>query len=278
MTRPAPLPYAAPALAHMKTAILCGGFGTRIRDVADDLPKPMIPVGGLPILWHIMKYYATWDFNRFVLALGYRSSVIKQFFLNYEAYTNDFTITLGSAAVPRFESAHPEAGWEVTLAETGLTSMTGARVVQMKKYLAGDENFFLTYGDGVGDVDLARLLAFHKAHGRVLTVTGVHPPGRFGELEYGSDRRVTGFNEKPQVTGGRISAGFFVCRRELFQYLDPEDDTLVLEQAPMRRLVQDGQLMVYEHEGFWHPMDTYRDYKFLNELFDKGEAPWRRWK
>jgi glucose-1-phosphate cytidylyltransferase len=262
----------------MKTAILCGGFGTRIRDVADDLPKPMIPVGGLPILWHIMKYYASWDFKRFVLALGYRSNVIKQFFLNYEAYTNDFTITLGNGAQPRFESAHPETGWEVTLAETGLLSMTGTRVALMKKYLDGEENFFLTYGDGVSDVDLARLLAFHQAHGRILTVTGVHPPGRFGELEYGHDQRVTGFNEKPQVTGGRISAGFFVCRRQLFDYLDPHDEQLVLEQGPMRRLVQDGQLMVYEHEGFWHPMDTYRDYKFLNELHDKGQAPWRRWK
>ncbi len=262
----------------MKTAILCGGFGTRIRDVADDLPKPMIPVGGLPILWHIMKYYSSWDFSRFVLALGYRSQVIKQFFLNYEAYTNDFTITLGHGASPRFENVHAEAGWEVTLAETGLASMTGARVVQMKKYLDKESDFFLTYGDGVGDVDLAKLLAFHKSHGKILTVTGVHPPGRFGELEYGSDHRVTGFNEKPQVTGGRISAGFFVCRRELFDYLPADDADCVFEKEPMRALVDAGQLMVYEHDGFWHPMDTYRDYKFLNELHDKGEAPWRRWK
>jgi glucose-1-phosphate cytidylyltransferase len=262
----------------MKTAILCGGFGTRIRDVADDLPKPMIPVGGLPILWHIMKYYASWDFNRFVLALGYRSNVIKQFFLNYEAYTNDFTITLGSRAQPRFENAHPESGWEVTLCETGLPSQTGARLVRMKKYLADEENFFLTYGDGVGDVDLGRLMAFHRSHGRILTVTGVRPPGRFGELEYASDRCVSGFNEKPQASGGRISAGFFVCRREIFGYLDESDEGLIFEREPMRRLVQAQQLMVYEHDGFWHPMDTYRDYKLLNDLHDRGEAPWRRWK
>lgn len=261
----------------LKTAILCGGYGTRIRDVADDLPKPMIPVGGLPILWHIMKYYASWDFNRFVLALGYRGNVIKQFFLNYEAYTNDFTITLGNQAQPRFESAHPESGWEVTLAETGLASQTGARVSRLKKYLEGEDDFFLTYGDGLGDVDIGRLLAFHRAHGRVLTVTGVQPPGRFGELEYGSDKFVSGFNEKPQASGGRISGGFFVCKRELFNYLDPDDEQLVFEREPMRRLVQARQLMVYEHDGFWHPMDTYRDYKFLNDLHDKG-APWRRWK
>ena len=262
----------------MKTAILCGGYGTRIRDVSDDLPKPMIPVGGLPILWHIMKYYASWDFNRFVLALGYRGSVIKQFFLNYEAYTNDFTITLGSRAQPRFENAHPETGWEVTLAETGLASMTGARVFQMRKYLGDEENFFLTYGDGVSDLDLGKLLEFHKSHGRVLTVTGVRPPGRFGELEYGDDRRVTGFNEKPQMSEGRISAGFFVCRREVFDYLGDGAEDLIFERDPMRRLVEAKQLMVYEHDGFWHPMDTFRDYKFLNDLYDKGQAPWRRWK
>ncbi len=261
----------------MKTAILCGGFGTRIRDVSDDLPKPMIPIGGLPILWHIMKYYASWDFNRFVLALGYRSQVIKQFFLNYEAYTNDFTITLGKSAQPRFENAHPESGWEVTLAETGLAAQTGARVMRLQKYLAGDENFFLTYGDGVGDIDLHRLVDFHRAHGRVLTVTGVRPQGRFGELEYTAERSVTSFNEKPQTSAGRISAGFFVCRREIFKYLE-DDETLTFEREPMRRLVQAKQLMVYEHDGFWHPMDTYRDYKLLNDLHDQGEAPWQRWR
>jgi glucose-1-phosphate cytidylyltransferase len=261
----------------MRTAILCGGFGTRIRDVAEDVPKPMIPIGGLPILWHLMKYYASWNHQNFVLALGYRGHVVRQFFLNYEAYTNDFTINLGRDAQPRFHTTHPENGWQVTMAETGLTAMTGARVAKMKKYLVEEGDFFLTYGDGLGDVDLDKLLAFHRSHGKIMTVTGVHPPGRFGELEYDRSGHVTGFNEKPQVSTGRISAGFFVCRPQLFDYLDPKDDGLVFEREPMDQLVRDRELMMYEHDGFWHPMDTYRDYKFLNELHDKGEAPWRRW-
>jgi glucose-1-phosphate cytidylyltransferase len=260
----------------MKTVILCGGFGTRIRDVAEDVPKPMIPIGGLPILWHIMKYYAAWNHRQFVLCLGYKGRAIKDFFLNYEAYTNDFTLALGSGRPPCYHDAHPDSGWEITLAETGLRSMTGARVAQVKKYVADEEHFFLTYGDGVGDVDLARLLEFHVAHGRVATVTGVRPPGRFGELEYDGGARVTGFNEKPQVSGGRISAGFFACRRELFDYL-PDGPDVVLEREPMRQLVTDGELMVFEHDGFWHPMDTYRDYAYLNEIYEKGRAPWVRW-
>lgn len=247
----------------------------RIRDVAEDIPKPMIPIGDLPILWHIMKYYSTWGFERFVLALGYRGKAIREFFLNYKAYTNDCTVLLGLGEV-RHHDDHAEAGWEVTLAETGLHSMTGARVARLKRYLADESDFFLTYGDGVGDVDLDRLLAFHREHGCILTVTGVRPPGRFGELEYTDDKRVTGFNEKPQVSGGRISAGFFACRRELFDYL-PDDEGLVFEQEPMRKLVNDGQLVVYEHDGFWHPMDTARDYHYLNRLDENGTAPWQRW-
>jgi glucose-1-phosphate cytidylyltransferase len=261
----------------MKTIILCGGFGTRIRDVADDIPKPMITVGGLPILWHIMKYYASWDFKDFVLALGYKGRVVKDFFLNYEAYVNDVTLVLGGTKAPQYHNRHPETGWEITLAETGLRAMTGARVLRAAKYLSDDENFFLTYGDGVGDVDLEKLLAFHRSHGKMMTVTGVHPPGRFGELTYEGNLRVTGFNEKPQVTGGRISAGFFACRKELLSYLDPLDEQLALEHEPMRKLVRDGELMVFEHNGFWHPMDTYRDFQYLNDLAEKGKAPWIRW-
>jgi glucose-1-phosphate cytidylyltransferase len=260
----------------MKTVILSGGFGTRIRDVADDIPKPMIPIGGLPILWHIMKYYASWGHREFVLCLGYKGHAIKDFFLNYEAYTNDFTIVLGSPQPPRYRDVHPDSGWEITLADTGLRTMTGSRVAKVRQYLGGERDFFLTYGDGVGDVDLRALEEFHRSHGKIFTVTGVHPPGRFGELTYDGDRRVTGFNEKPQVSGGRISAGFFACRAELFDYL-PEGDSVMLEQDPMRQLVSDGELMVFEHDGFWHPMDTYRDYAYLNEIHDRGEAPWVRW-
>ncbi|MBF0328451.1 MAG: glucose-1-phosphate cytidylyltransferase [Nitrospirae bacterium] len=260
----------------MKTVILCGGYGTRIRDVADNIPKPMIPVGGFPILWHIMKYYSHWGHNRFVLCLGYKGQVIKDFFLNYEAHTNDFTITLGGNKTIDYHSRHSESDWQVTLAETGENAMTGARIRAVKRYLEGDTDFMLTYGDGVGNVDITKLIAFHRSHGKILTVSGMRPPGRFGELMSDSDGRVTEFNEKPQASGGRISGGFFVCRKELFDYLDARGD-LVFEQEPMRNLVRDGQLMVHEHDGFWQPMDTYRDYTLLNELYAQGSAPWVIW-
>lgn len=261
----------------MKVVILCGGYGTRIRDVADNIPKPMIPIGGLPILWHIMKYYAHWGHREFVLCLGYRGQVIKEFFLNYKALTSDFTVTLGGASSIRYHNDHSESDWSVTLVDTGLQAMTGARIRRVKRFLEDQENFLLTYGDGVGDVDLDRLIGFHDAHGRIMTVTAVRPPGRFGELMSDEQGLVSEFNEKPQATGGRISGGFFVCRRELFDYLDDRED-LVLEQGPMRNLVRDKQLMMFDHDGFWQPMDTYREYSYLNGLCDKGHAPWMPWK
>lgn len=260
----------------MKVAILCGGYGTRIRDVADDIPKPMIPIGGFPILWHIMKYYAHFNHKDFVLCLGYKGHVVKDFFLNYEARTNDFTVKLGARSAVDFHTNHDESDWRVTLADTGLEALTGARVHRVKKYLADEENFMLTYGDGVGDIDLDALVAFHKRHGKILTVTGVRPPGRFGEIVCDPAGKVLSFNEKPQVTAGRISGGFFVCRKEIFQHL-PDREDLTFEQEPMLNLVRDGQMMVYAHDGFWHPMDTYRDYKFLNGLAEKA-APWKKWK
>ena len=259
----------------MKAVILCGGYGTRIRDVADNIPKPMIPVGRYPILWHIMKYYASFGHKEFVLCLGYKGQVIKDFFLSYEAYTKDFTITLGQRETLAFHTQHDESDWKVTLAETGLDAMTGARIARIRAYV-GDEDFLLTYGDGLGDIDLAGLVAFHRSHGRVLTVTGVRPPGRFGELVRGDGGQVTEFNEKPQATGGRISGGFFVASKKLFDYLEDRDD-LVFEQGPMRKLVADGQLMVHEHNGFWQPMDTNREYQLLNGLYNAGKAPWVRW-
>ncbi len=260
----------------MKVVILCGGQGMRIRDVANDIPKPMIPVGGFPILWHIMKYYSNGGHNQFVLCLGYKGQVVKDFFLKYEAHTRDFTINLGNAKSIEYHSNHCESDWKVTLAETGLNTMTGARIKKIKNYMFEDENFMITYGDGVGDVDLDKLMKFHVTHGKILTVTGVRPPGRFGELMSDSKGLITEFNEKPQATGGRISGGFFVCRKELFDYLDDRED-LVFEQEPMRKLVKDKQLMVYEHDGFWQPMDTHRDYMLLNALCEKGEAPWMVW-
>ena len=259
----------------MKVVILCGGFGTRIRDVVDDIPKPMISIGRYPILWHIMKYYASYGHKEFVLCLGYKGQTIKDFFLNYEAHTKDFTIVLGRGGGLRFHTNHEESDWDVTLVDTGLNAMTGARIRKIKKYVGDDEQFMLTYGDGVGDIDIEKLLAFHKAHGKILTVTGVRPPGRFGELRSDPNGLVSEFNEKPQATGGRISGGFFVCRREIFKYLDERED-LVFEVEPMSRLVADRQLCLYEHDGFWQPMDTSREYQLLNSIYAKGNAPWVR--
>ena len=261
----------------MKVVLLCGGFGTRIRDVAEDIPKPMIPVGGFPILWHIMKTYAHFGHKDFVLCLGYKGHAVKDFFINYEARTNDLTMTLGQPRSIVYHTSHREADWQVTLADTGVQAMTGARVRRVRRYLETDETFLLSYGDGVSDVNLDELLAFHRSHGRIMTVTGVRPPGRFGEIIHDADGRIVTFNEKPQVGSGLISGGFFVCQRELFRYLDDRED-LVFEQEPMRALVQDGQFMVYEHKGFWHPMDTARDHKYLNHLCEEGEAPWMNWK
>jgi glucose-1-phosphate cytidylyltransferase len=257
----------------MKTVILAGGYGTRIRDVADDIPKPMIPIGPYPILWHIMKSYAHFGHKDFVVCLGHKGQVIKDFFMNYEAYTRDFTITFGKGQID-YHNVHTESDWRVTLADTGQRSMTGSRVSRIRKYL-GNEDFMLTYGDGVSDVDINALIDFHKSHNKVLTVTGVRPPGRFGEMMTNSDCQVTEFNEKPQATAGRISGGFFVAKPELFDYLS-DDESLVFEQEPMRKLVADNQLMMFEHDGFWQPMDTSREYTLLNSLYDKGEAPWVR--
>jgi len=260
----------------LKVVILCGGQGTRIRDVSDNMPKPMIPVGGFPIVWHIMKYYASGGHRDFILCLGYKGQAIKDFFLNYEAHTRDFTISLGASKSVEYHTDHEESDWRVTLADTGADALTGARVRRIRKYIGEDESFMLTYGDGVGDIDIEKLTAFHRSHGRILTVTGVRPPGRFGELMSDDQGLVTEFNEKPQATGGCISGGFFVCRRELFDYLDDRED-LTFEQEPMRALVRDKQLAVYGHDGFWQCMDTYRDWQFLDGLCEKGKAPWITW-
>lgn len=257
----------------MKVVILCGGYGTRIRDVAEDIPKPMIPIGQLPILWHLMKSYAQYGHKDFVLCLGYKGQVIKDFFLNYEAYTQDCTVTLGDRKSIDFHTNDAETDWRVTLAGTGLETMTGGRIRRIRQYVDDEENFMLTYGDGLSNINLDALFRFHKSHGRVLTVTGVRPPGRYGELTSDADGLVTEFNEKPQASGGSISGGFFVCRRELFDYLDDRDD-LLFEQEPMQALVHDRQLAVYKHDDFWQCMDTHRDWQLLNTLFKQGQAPW----
>jgi glucose-1-phosphate cytidylyltransferase len=258
----------------MKVVILAGGYGTRIRDVADDIPKPMIPIGPYPILWHIMKSYAHFGHMEFIICLGYKGQVIKDFFLNYEPYTRDFTISFGNSSSLEYHSEHNESDWNITLTDTGLRSMTGSRISRIRSYVQG-EVFLLTYGDGVSDVDIDSLIAFHKSHGKILTVTGVRPPGRFGEMIAEPDGQIMEFNEKPQATAGRISGGYFVASPEIFDYLD-DDENLVFEQEPIRQLVKDQQLMMYEHDGFWQPMDTSREYILLNSLYESREAPWVR--
>ncbi|MBT3235642.1 MAG: glucose-1-phosphate cytidylyltransferase [Bdellovibrionales bacterium] len=256
----------------MKVVILAGGYGTRIRDVADDIPKPMIPIGPYPILWHIMKSYAHFGFKEFIICLGYKGQFIKEFFMNYEAHTRDFTISLGSGDVT-YHNNHDELGWEVTLTDTGVHAMTGARVARIRDYLHENEDFLLTYGDGVSDVNIGELVEFHKAHDKILTVTGVRPPGRFGEMMCGPGGDIIEFNEKPQATAGRINGGYFVASSKLFDYLDDRED-LVFEQEPIRSLVMDNQMMMFEHNGFWQPMDTSREFQLLNTLYEKGKAPW----
>ncbi|MBI1202284.1 MAG: NTP transferase domain-containing protein [Rhodopseudomonas sp.] len=257
----------------MKVVILCGGQGTRIRGVADDLPKPMIPVGGYPILWHIMSGYAAAGFKDFVLCLGYKSHVIKDFFLNYNTRVADFSIDLASQAVS-YEKTSPQIDWRVTLAETGQNTLTGSRLKRIQRYIGDDENFMLTYGDGVSNIDLKALIGFHLQHNAVVTVSGVRPPGRFGEIDTDASGLVKEFNEKPQATGGRISGGFFVCNRRIFDCLDAGREDQVLEADPLQGLARDGKMAMYSHDGFWQCMDTYRDYVLLNDMYDKGNAPW----
>jgi glucose-1-phosphate cytidylyltransferase len=257
----------------LKVVILCGGQGTRLREETEYRPKPLVEVGQRPILWHIMKTYAHYGHRQFVLCLGYRGHMIKEYFLNYEAMNNDFTIALGSRHRIIYHDAHGEQDFHVTLAETGLHTMTGGRVRRIQRHIDGD-TFLVTYGDGVADVDLNALVNFHHRHGRIATVTAVRPSSRYGVLDIDDDDRIAQFAEKPRLDGW-ISAGFFVFHRRIFHYLN--GDACVLEREPMERLAAEGQLMAYRHEGFFFAMDTYREYKTLNELWESGQAPWKVW-
>ena len=257
----------------MKVVILCGGFGTRLREETEIRPKPMVEVGGKPILWHIMKTFAHHGFNEFILCLGYKGDVIKNYFLNYQYLNNDFTIELGTGKIETHNN-HDEEGWRVTLVDTGQNAMTGARVKRVEPYIDGDR-FMLTYGDGVTDLDVNDLLNFHQASGKIGTVTGVSPPSHYGELAIAGEQ-VVSFQEKPQTQDSFISGGYFVLNREFFQYLSDDQDC-VLEREPLERLAQEGQLGVYTHRGFWQCMDTYRDYVYLNGLWDQGNAQWKVW-
>ncbi|HKO95960.1 MAG TPA: glucose-1-phosphate cytidylyltransferase [Pyrinomonadaceae bacterium] len=258
----------------MKTVILCGGIGTRLREETEFRPKPLVEIGGRPILWHIMKLFAHHGYRDFVLCLGYRGNMIKEYFLNYEAMNNDFTICLGRQQSVKYHDAHREQDFHVTLSETGVDTATGGRVKRIEKYIGDDDTFMVTYGDGVADLDLPALVDFHRAHGRLATVTMVRPYSRFGVLDVDEGGEVSSFAEKPQTLDW-ASAGFMVFNRGVFDYLDGDD--VVLEQGPLERLAGEGQLMAYKHEGFFHAMDTYREYAYLNQLWSANDAPWKVW-
>jgi glucose-1-phosphate cytidylyltransferase len=259
----------------MKVVILCGGLGTRLREETEFRPKPMVRIGSKPILWHIMKLYSHHGFKDFVLCLGYKGEIIKEYFYNYEIYNEDFSVCLGRRKSIELHNQDSDLGWRVALVDTGEQALKGARIKRIAHLLDGDD-FMLTYGDGVADIDLARLLAFHKSHGRIATVTGVHPPSLFGEL------KVNGFNvefftEKPQTSSGLISGGFFVFSRRLLEYLTVDEDC-DLERGPLERLALEGELMVYEHPGEWACVDTYRDLQHMNNLWAHDRAFWKIWR
>lgn len=259
----------------MKVVILCGGKGTRLREETEFRPKPMLPIGNRPILWHIMRIYAAHGHTEFILCLGYKGEVIKDWFRNLQWMLSDVRLSLGEPAGEHFYSEIEEKGWTVTLADTGQDTMTGGRIKSIERYLGDDQEFLLTYGDGVGNVDITASIAQHRASDRVLTLTGVRPPGRWGELKV-VDGAVTTFFEKPQTSGGRINGGFFVAKRTLLSYLS-NDPGLVFEQGPLTALSAEGQLGCYIHDGFWQPMDTYQEYMLLNRLWDEGRATWKIW-
>ena len=257
----------------MKTVILCGGLGTRLSEETQLKPKPMVEVGGMPILWHIMKGYEYYGFNEFVLALGYKGEIIKDYFLNYHPHTSDITVKLASGQAT-YANATAE-DWIVTLVDTGKQSLTGGRLHRLDKRLASEQTFMLTYGDGVANIDIRALVKFHKQHGKLATMTAVRPPARFGTMVFDGDQ-VTNFHEKPQTGEGWINGGFFVFERGIFDYL--HGDSTVLEKSPLENLARDGQLMAYKHEGFWHCMDTLRDKKYLHEIWCNAQAPWKIWR
>lgn len=259
----------------MKVVILCGGLGTRLREETEFRPKPMVEIGGKPILWHIMKIYAHYGFKKFILCLGYKGEMIKEYFYNYEILNNDFTIELGNRNKHiEIHSNLSEEDWHITLADTGDKTLKGARLKRVEKYV-DDEQFMVTYGDGVANIDIKDLLKFHQSHGKLSTLTGVRPLSRFGELTI-EDKQVTRFTEKPQSGAGLINGGFFVFNREIFDYLEDRDDC-DLEYGALEEIALRGQLMVYEHDEFWFCMDTIRDMDYLNKLSIQGKAPWKVW-
>jgi glucose-1-phosphate cytidylyltransferase len=253
----------------MKVIILAGGLGTRLSEYTEFIPKPMVMVGGKPILWHIMQTYAKYGFKNFYIALGYKSEVIKEYFLNYRTLNSDFTIDLFNGSIETHQQ--DTVDWKVNLVDTGLNSMTGGRIKRMQD-LIGDETFLLTYGDAVADINISELIKFHKNHGKMVTVSAVRPEARFGELGI-EDNTVNSFKEKPQTSKGWINGGYFVVEPEFFKFI--ENDETILEKAPLEKVAQMGELMSYQHEGFWQCMDTKRDKELLDNLWEADNAPWK---
>ncbi len=269
-----PRKIAPTRLDHMEVVILCGGFGTRLREETAFRPKPMVQIGERPILWHIMKYYASFGHHDFVLSLGYLGTVIKEYFLRYELMNNDVTLELGNPGRVEIHHSHDESGWKVTLADTGIDALKGARLKKVERHVK-DDCFLMTYGDGLADVDLAALVAFHRDHGRLATVTGINPASRFGELRVDGNQ-VRSFREKPRVANSLANGGFFVFNRAIFEHLTA-DDSCDLEVGALEKIAHDGQLMVFEHPGSWACMDTDRDRTYLNQLWASHNAFWKRW-
>ena len=252
----------------MKVILLAGGLGTRLSEYTETLPKPMVRIGGKPILWHIMESFAHFDHKEFYIALGYKAEMIKEYFFHYRTMNADFTVDLGTGTVTSHQLN--EIDWKVTLVDTGLHTMTGGRVKQMKQYIGG-ETCLLTYGDGLSDLNIEKLVAFHKSHGRMVTVTAVHPGARFGELEMQGEQ-VTSFQEKPQIAEGWINGGYFVIEPEFFDLI--KEDRTILEREPLEQAAQNGELMAFRHNGFWQCMDTKRDHDNLEAFWNSGKAPW----
>jgi len=254
----------------MPAVILAGGLGTRIREETEFKPKPMVEIGGHPVIWHIMKHLSFYGVNRFVICVGYKGDVIRDYFLNYRSRNNDFTISLGAHSDLKFHSDHAESDWTVTVAETGPLTNTGGRVLSVRKYLEG-EQFLCTYGDGLSDVNVSKLTEFHLEKNRTATVTAVKPLSRFGILDVDTQSKVNSFKEKPQ-TEDWINGGYFIFKPKIFEYLT---SNIILENEPLKALVYENQLAAYKHEGFWQPMDTFREAEMLNRMWDSGQAPWR---
>lgn len=252
----------------MKTIILAGGFGTRLSEYTSVVPKPMVEIGGKPILYHVMKHYAKYGHKDFLLALGYKSEIIKKYFMDFSLTNSDFRVSMSTNELKTLNPSNLD--WDILLLNTGSSTMTGGRVKRMEKYV-GSERFMLTYGDGVSNVNIDKLIEFHKSHGKMVTVTGVHPVARFGELDLQGDK-VVSFKEKPQTTLGWINGGFFVIEPEFFSLIDGDDT--VLEQSPLEKCAELGELMVFKHDGFWQCMDTKRDRDTLQGMWDSGDAPW----